>query len=70
MRLLGVDQSEGPHPGVAGKGVPGDHPAAVVADDGQVVEAQHVDLAHRGDVFRSTPACRGRPGSTRRSAGR
>lgn len=45
MGLLGVDQAHGRQARVAGDGVAGDHPAAVVPDDRHLVQFEEVDDA-------------------------
>src|SRR6056297_2578857 len=48
LRLLGVEQSEGPHARVAHQRVPGDQTTAVVPDHRDVVEVEQVDDAPHG----------------------
>ncbi len=52
LRLLGVDQTHGPQPRIADHRVAGDQPAAVMADDCDLVEFQQVDdAADAADVL-------------------
>jgi hypothetical protein len=37
---FGIDQRHRPHPGIAGQGMPGDQAARVVADNGDIFEAE------------------------------
>ena len=48
-RLFGIDQPQRSHAAVSGHGVPGDQPATVVSDEGDVVQTQLVDDPSDGD---------------------